>query len=61
MPQRCPLAEKASDLGMQVRYLLFGIGGARPTHRILFQVSDTAVNIIRVVHNAQSDITGLNE
>jgi plasmid stabilization system protein ParE len=37
MPERCPLADEATDLGTQVRQLLFGIGGGRPTHRILFR------------------------
>lgn len=60
MPDRCPLAEEAADLGSQVRQLLFGIGGGRPTHRILFQVHDKAVHILRVVHTAQGGIAGPN-
>ena len=56
MPERCPIAEETNDLGIQVRQLLFGIGGGRPTHRILFQTRDKAVHVIRVLHVAQSVI-----
>lgn len=61
MPDRYPLAEEAADLGAQVRQLLFGIGGGRPTHRILFRVREKTVHILRVVHTAQSGVAGPNE
>lgn len=61
MPERCPLADEVTDLGTSVRQLLFGIGGGRPTHRILFQVQDKAVHVLRVLHTSQLSITRPNE
>lgn len=57
MPDRCPLSDEAVDLGVQVRQLLFGVGGGRPTHKILFQICDRDVHILRVVHTAQGDLS----
>ncbi len=44
---------RAAESDIEEAYL-FGIGGARPTHRVLFQVQDKTVQILRVIHSAQA-------
>jgi plasmid stabilization system protein ParE len=55
-PLRCPLAHESDWLGVEVRELHFG-SGRRKTHRILFQIEGTMVNVIAVRHFAQRDLT----
>lgn len=52
MPDRCPIAEEAPEIHVPVRQLLFGLGHGRPTHRILFRISEDSVVILRVFHAA---------
>ena len=50
-PERCPLADEAADLGVDLRELLYG--RRRNVYRILFTVEGQAVNVLRVRHAAQ--------
>jgi plasmid stabilization system protein ParE len=50
-PERCPLAEEAADLGMDLRELLHG--RRRKVYRILFTIDGQTVNIHHVRHAAQ--------
>jgi plasmid stabilization system protein ParE len=54
-PERCPLAEEAHDLGLDIRELL--IGRRRGVYRVLFTVGDKTVTIHRVRHAAQDRLT----
>ena len=50
-PDRCPLADEAADLGLDLRELLYG---RRCTvYRILFTIDGQTVNVLRVRHAAQ--------
>jgi plasmid stabilization system protein ParE len=50
-PDRCPLADEAGDLGLDLRKLLDGRG--RIVHRILFPIEGQTVVIHRVRQAAQ--------
>lgn len=50
-PERCSLAAEAEDVGREIRELLFG--KRRGTYRILFEVRDRYVFILRVWHSAR--------
>ena len=50
-PQRCPMANEAENLGVEVRELLFG--KRQGTYRILFLISGRTVHILRVWHGAR--------
>ena len=50
-PDRCPVADEAGDLGLDLRQLLFGKG--RNVYRILFTIQSQTVVIHRVRHAAQ--------
>jgi plasmid stabilization system protein ParE len=50
-PDRCPLADEAADLGLQLRELLYG--RRRNVYRILFAIDGQTVNILRLRHAAQ--------
>jgi len=50
-PERCPVADEAADLGIDLRELLHG--RRRNTYRILFTIEGQTVNILRVRHAAQ--------
>jgi plasmid stabilization system protein ParE len=54
-PERCPLADEAGDLGMDLRELLHG--RRRDIHPILFTVEGQTVIIHRVRHAAQDRLT----
>jgi plasmid stabilization system protein ParE len=50
-PDRCPLADEAADLGVDLRQLLYG---RRPhVYRILFTIDGQTVNVLRDRHAAQ--------
>lgn len=49
-PHRCPRAEEAPDLGLDLRELLYG---RRHFYRILFTIDAQTVNFLRVRHAAQ--------
>ena len=50
-PDRCPLAEEAPDLGVDLREPLYG---RRPTvYRVLFTVTGQTVNVLRIRHATQ--------
>jgi len=54
-PERCPLADEASDLGLDLRELLYG--RRRDMYRILFVIEGQTVNVLRVRHAAQDRLT----
>ncbi len=53
-PERCALADESTDLGLEIRELLFG--RRRGTYRILFSISGKTVHILRVWHSARDII-----
>ncbi len=54
-PERCPLADEAADLGMELRELLYGC--RRDVYRILFVIEGQTVNVLRVRHAAQDHLS----
>jgi len=54
-PDRCPLADEAADLGLDLRELLFKRG--RSVYRILFIIEGQTVNVLCVRNNAQDRLT----
>jgi plasmid stabilization system protein ParE len=54
-PERCPLADEAADLGVDLRELHYG--RRRNIWRILFTIEGQTVRILRVRHAAQDRIT----
>lgn len=50
--------EEAADMEFTVRQLLFGIGD-KPTHRIVFQIRDRSVVVLRVLHTSQDASEGV--
>jgi plasmid stabilization system protein ParE len=54
-PDRCPQAEEAADLGVDLRQLLFG--KRRGVYRVLFIIDGQTVNILRVRHAAQDQLS----
>ncbi len=54
-PDRCPLADEAADLGLELRELLYG--RRRSVYRILFTITGQSVNVLRVRHTAQDRLT----
>jgi plasmid stabilization system protein ParE len=50
-PDRCPLADEATDLGLELRELLYG--RRRTIYRVLFTIDGQTVNVLRVRHAAQ--------
>jgi len=55
-PTRCALAAEAEELGLEIRDLHFG--KRRGTYRILFQIRDRTVQILRICHSARDALTG---
>jgi plasmid stabilization system protein ParE len=51
---RCPVADEAADLGLDLRQLLYG---RRNKYRILFTIEGETVNILRVRHSAQDRLS----
>jgi len=54
-PERWPLADEATDLGLDLRELLYG--RRRKMYRILFTIEDQTVNVLRVRHAAQDRLS----
>lgn len=54
-PERCPLAEEAAELGMELRELLYG--RRRGIYRILFTLEGQTVNVLRIRHAAQDRLS----
>lgn len=54
-PERCRLADEASDLGIELRELLYG--RRRGVYRILFTIEAQTVNILRIRHAAQDRLS----
>ena len=54
-PDRCPLADEAADLGLDLRELLYG--RRRNVYRVLFTIEGQTVNVLRVRHAAQDRLT----
>ncbi|MBY0526090.1 MAG: type II toxin-antitoxin system RelE/ParE family toxin [Gemmataceae bacterium] len=54
-PERCPMADEAADLGLDVRELLHG--RRRDVHRILFMIESQTVHVLRVRHAAQDRLS----
>ncbi len=52
MPERCGQSPEADLLDGNMLQLSFGIG-RRPTHRIVFTMSDQVVTLLRVRHASQ--------
>jgi len=50
-PDRCPLADEAADLGVDLRELPYG--RRRDVYRILFTIDGQTVTIHRIRHAAQ--------
>lgn len=50
-PERCPLADEAADLGIELRELLYG--KRRNVFRILFVIEGATVQVVRIRHGAQ--------
>lgn len=50
-PARYPLADEATDLGTDLRELLYG--RRRSVYRVLFVIEGQTVNVLRVRHAAQ--------
>ncbi len=55
MPERCPAAAEADDLGVDIRELL--VGKRHGTYRILFSISGKTVYVLRVWHGARDQVT----
>jgi plasmid stabilization system protein ParE len=55
MPERCPLATEAADLGIELRELLFG--KRRGTFRILFTVDASIVHVLHIRRATRGPIT----
>ncbi len=58
MPTRCLLAREAEALGIELHNLWFGLG-SKQTHRVLFTVDGSTVNVLRVLSTRQ-DTVALN-
>ena len=54
-PRRYPLADEATDLGIELREMLFG--RQRHVYRILFTIDGQTVNIQRIRHAAQDRLS----
>jgi plasmid stabilization system protein ParE len=55
LPERCPFAAEADDLGIELRELLFG--KRRGTYRILFRIEGTSVIVLRIRPAAQDTLS----
>jgi plasmid stabilization system protein ParE len=55
MPFRCPRCDDTKLSDAEIRQLLFGIG-RRPTHRIVFEIDEDKVIILRVRQVAQKSL-----
>ena len=54
-PGRCPRTPEAEDIGREIRELVFG--KRRGTYRILIEVRDRTVYVLRIWHSARDAFT----
>jgi plasmid stabilization system protein ParE len=54
-PERCGIAVKSEELGVEIRELLFG--KRHGVYRILFQIDGKTVHILRVWHGARDRVS----
>jgi plasmid stabilization system protein ParE len=54
-PDRAAIADESTDLGLEIRELLFG--KRHKGHRILFRIEKTTVHILRVWHAARDRLS----
>ena len=54
-PKRCAIADESSDVGTEIRELLFG--RLRYKYRILFRITEESVVILRIWHGSRDSIT----
>lgn len=54
-PGRCPLADEAVEIGLELRELLFG--RRRGIYRILFEIRGREVHILRIRHTARDALS----
>ncbi len=54
-PERCPVAEESAALGLEIRELL--LGKRRGVYRLLFQIKERTVYIVRIWHIARETPT----
>ena len=52
MPQSHPVADENSTFSFELREMLFGLG-RRPTHRALFRITGSTVEVLTIRHVAQ--------
>ncbi len=55
MPERCPLARENPRVPFDLRELHYGLG-SHPTHRAVFRILGTTVEVLTVRHLARDDI-----
>lgn len=55
MPLSHPLADENSIFAFELREMLFGLG-RRPTHRALFRINGSVVEVLTIRHVAQQAI-----
>jgi plasmid stabilization system protein ParE len=53
-PERCGLAAESVDIGAEVRELL--VGNRRTKYRVLFQIRERTVHVLRVWHSARDSV-----
>lgn len=51
LPERYPMADEAVELGLDLRFMIFG--RKRQRYRILYTIDGQTVNVYRVRHAAQ--------
>ena len=49
------MSREAKPLKMKIRHLLFGMG-TKHTHRVLFTIDGSIVNVLRVLNTRQATI-----
>lgn len=54
-PERCPAADEAADVGIDLRMLRYG--RRRDIYRILFVIEGQTVQVLRIRHAAQDRLT----
>lgn len=54
-PRLCSVAAEQEQFDGELRQLLFGIG-RHPTHRVVFSISGSRVEVLRVRHVAQATL-----
>jgi plasmid stabilization system protein ParE len=52
LPYRCPVARESDRIGVEIRHLLFGVA-AKHTHRVLYQIEETTVTVLRILSTSQ--------